>query len=65
MELKEYIDTELNFTINTHIDGKQNVWFEGKELPSALGYKDTNMWNHKTRKPSLVNRKGRSIGVLF
>ena len=32
----------MNFTISIHIDGKQNVWFEGKELAATLGYKNTN-----------------------
>ena len=42
MELKEYNNTEINLSINIHIVEKQNVWFEGKELASPLGYKNTN-----------------------
>ena len=38
--LKEY-NYEINLPINIRIDGKQNVWFKGKDIASALGYKDT------------------------
>ena len=39
MDLKEYNNTELNFTINAYISKSGNPWFEGKELASLLGYK--------------------------
>ena len=42
MELKEYTNTELNFTINAYINNSGNPWFEGKELATLLGYKNTN-----------------------
>ena len=30
----------MNLSINIYIDGKLNVWFKGKDIASALGYKD-------------------------
>ena len=41
VDLKEYNNTELNFTINAYIDKCANPWFEGKELATLLGYKNT------------------------
>ena len=32
MELKEYTNTELNFTIAAYINKSRNPWFKGKEL---------------------------------
>ena len=42
MKLKEYNNTESNFTINAYIDKSGNPWFKGKEIAILLGYKDTN-----------------------
>ena len=39
MDLKEYNNTELNFTINVYIDKSGNPWFEGIELANLFGYK--------------------------
>ena len=39
--LKKFENKELNVSIDTHIDGKQNIWFKGKDVADSLGYKDT------------------------
>ena len=38
---KKFENKELNVSLNTYIDGKQNTWFKGKDVASALGYKNT------------------------
>ena len=38
---KKFENKELNVSIDTHIDGKHNTWFKGKDVAPALGYKDT------------------------
>ena len=40
MELKEYNNTQLNFTINAYIEKSGNPWFKGKEIATLLGYED-------------------------
>ena len=41
MDVKEYKNTELNFIINAYIHNSGNPWFEGKELATLLGNKNT------------------------
>ena len=40
LALKKFENSVLGISINTYIDGKQNVWFKGKDVALALGYKD-------------------------
>ena len=39
LTFKKFENKELNVSIDTHIDGKQNTWFKGKDVADALGYK--------------------------
>ena len=32
---------ELDIELSSFIDAKQNIWFEGKEIATILGYNDT------------------------
>ena len=41
LTFKQFDNKELNVSIETHIDSKQNVWLKGKEVALSLGYKDT------------------------
>ena len=46
---------ELDIELSSFIDAKQNIWFEGKEIATILGYNDTDqalnsMYRKKTRK---------------
>ena len=36
--IKSYKNIELNLSISTFIDDKQNVWFKGIDVAKALGY---------------------------
>ena len=38
---KQFENKELKVSINVHIDGKQNIWFKGKDVALSLGYTDT------------------------
>ena len=68
--LKEYNNYEMNLSINIHIDGKQNVWFKGKDIASALGYKDTycairKHVDEEYKRPGPYFIRGRSVVVFF
>ena len=36
--IKKFENKELNVSIDTYVDNKQNVWFKGKDVAMALGY---------------------------
>ena len=65
LKIKKYDNKELNVSIDAHIDGKQNIWFKGKDVAMALGYKDTDDTirkhvedKYKAVFKTLVNRRG-------
>ena len=39
--IKSYKNIELNLSISTFIDYKQNIWFKGRDIAKALGYGNT------------------------
>ena len=38
---KKYANIDLEIELTSFIDGKQNVWFRGRNIAQILGYKDT------------------------
>ena len=41
LAIRKFENTDLNISIDAYIDDKQNVWFEGKDVASCLGYSIT------------------------
>ena len=38
---KKYSNEDMNIELASFLDNKQNVWFKGKDIATALGYSDT------------------------
>ena len=38
---KKYSNEEMNIELTSFLDNKQNVWFKGKDIATAIGYSDT------------------------
>jgi len=41
MLAKKYANVDLEIELTSSIDGKQNVWFRGKDIAQILGYSKT------------------------
>lgn len=41
MKITEFNNLEMGLSTYTYKDEKQNIWFRGKDIVTALGYKDT------------------------
>ena len=57
-------------SIDSHIDGKQNIWFKGKDIALALEYKDTDQTIRKNvyeedKKTIPVHQTGRDHWHIF
>ena len=39
--VKKFQNTNLNLSIDTFIDAKQNIYFKAKDIAEALGYENT------------------------